>query len=223
MKKYLATFGVGPASAALEVSLPRIAEYAFRHGYKLVVPGPDEVRELCHGRPPSWGKIPLMMRLAMNSTASAVVWLDADVIPTRMDKDIADDASPNCLNVVVQNTPDGAVPSFGVIVATQGSGMIKTLFRIARAAGPDGMGLQRSHGWWEQAAAIKALGGDPDQTPIVTPPRGPDWSELPYEWNPHPCDPRGIPDDCRFFHATATNDRVGDMKRWVQMLKEKGL
>lgn len=225
MRKVLTTFGVGVESAAaLKISLPLMAEYAARHGYDLFVPGESVVATLCRGRPPSWGKVGLIAELLVSwPYPDAVVWLDADVVPVRMDRDIVEDAGPDGLSLVVQNTVDGAVPSCGVIVAKNKTAVLDILADAGSTdrcpAGPDGMGLARSHGWWEQAAIIKALGGDPDPTPIVTPPPSGMWSELPYEWNPHPCDPRGIPDDLRFFHGTATNDRLGDMRRWASRVQ----
>lgn len=222
MRKILTTFGTGPAREALKISLPLMAAYALRHGYDLFVPSDSAVDYFCQGRPPSWGKVNLIHALLLsNPKPEFVVWLDADVVPVRMDRDIARDAWEPGMSVVVQNTPDGAVPSCGVIVARAGDKLVGFLRNVFgdnynwSCAGQDGMGLKRSNGWWEQAAIIKALGGDPDQTPIVTPPKSDLWAELPYEWNPHPCDSRGVPENLRFFHATATNDRLGDMKTWA--------
>jgi hypothetical protein len=219
--KILTTFGIGPAREALAISLPLMARYAQRHGYRLVVPSDAEVEKACAGRAPSWGKIEWLRQLCREGE-STVLWLDADVVVCRHDVDIAGD-DPQSLpfvSMTLQNTPDGAVPSCGVmLVNNDAKGYLRTsdsYLSIWGEAGPDGMNAVRSSGWWEQAAMIRWLGGDPDQTPIVTPPPSNKWGELAYEWNPHPCDPRGIPDDLRFFHATATNDRFGDMRRWAQ-------
>jgi hypothetical protein len=70
-------------------------------------------------------------------------------------------------------------------------------------------GFSRSGCWWEQAALIAALGGDPDATPVDVP-AGRAWAELPYEWNPHRRDARGV-SACRFFHATCFPDRKAAM------------
>jgi len=217
--KILTTFGTGPAREALAISLPLMARYAQRHGYRLVVPSDAEVEKACCGRPASWGKIGWLKRLERTTGDALVLWIDADVIVCRHDVDIADHVSPlPFVSMVVQNTPDGAVPSCGVILVDNSYYLhpADAYEEIWNACGPDGMNAVRSSGWWEQAAMIRWLGGDPDPTPIVTPPPSNKWGELAYEWNPHPCDPRGIPDDLRFFHATATNDRFGDMRRWAQ-------
>jgi hypothetical protein len=220
--KILTTFGIGPASEALAISLPLMARYAQRHGYRLVVPSDAEVNLLCHGRPASWGKVAWLKQLSRESFESTVLWLDADVVVCRHDVDIAGDdpAALPFVSMAVQNTPDGAVPSCGVMLINNDANSYyyiqECYHAIWKASGPDGMNAVRSSGWWEQAAMIRWLGGDPDPTPIVTPPPSNKWGELAYEWNPHPCDPRGIPDDLRFFHATATNDRFGEMRRWAQ-------
>lgn len=220
--KILTTFGTGPAREAMSIGLPSMAAYAARHDYRLVVPSDADVENCQRGRPPSWGKIQWLRWLCDEYEDSLVLWLDADVVVVRHDKDIAEYDQPHWrrpfLSMVVQNTPDGAVPSCGVMLINNHfpDGWDK-YNEISLAAGPDGMGLARSGGWWEQAAVIKWLGGDPDPTPIVTPPPSLLWEELDYEWNPHPCDPRGIPDALRFFHATATNDRLGEMRKWAAM------
>lgn len=216
--KILTTFGVGLARDALAISLPLMASYARRHGYRLSVPCDAEVATVCRGRPPSWGKIGWLSFLERTTHDSLVLWLDADVVVCRHDVDIADHAGPRpFLSMVVQNTPDGSVPSCGVMLLDNSqiaeSGI--DYQDIWEACGPDGMNAVRSPGWWEQAAIIRWLGGDPDPTPVVTPVPSEKWGTISYEWNPHPYDPRGIPDDLRFFHATSTMDRLGDMKRWA--------
>lgn len=220
MRKILTTFGTGPAREALKISLPLMAAYAARHDYRLVVPSDGDVAKCCRGRPASWGKIEWLKRLWEMTPPSLVLWLDADVVVVKHDEDInagKREWERPFLSMVVQKTVDGDVPSCGVMLVNNAAVDHPFLLysQISNSAGPDGMALARSRGWWEQAAVIKWLGGDPDQTPIVTPPSSDLWAELPYEWNPHPCDPRGIPDDLRFFHATATNDRIGDMKSWA--------
>lgn len=218
MKKAIATFGVGPLAAASEISLPLMARYAMRHGYSLVSPGPESVDDLLGkwGLPPSWAKVRLIRQL-LYSGYRAVVWLDADVVVVRGDRDIIDDVrhwSP--LSMVVQQTQDGRVPSCGVMVATTESiSVFDGTMNRAFGHYVKHDDLPRADCWWEQSAVIEMLGGDARPTPIVTPPPSDLWGELPYEWNPHPLDARGIPDDCRFFHATATGDRIGEMKKWA--------
>ena len=132
-----------------------------------------------------------------------VLWLDADVVVVKYDKDIIDDLPADApMGMVVQHTPDGAVPSTGVwVVQKEAEELIESLWPLN--------GFNRSACWWEQAALIAALGGDPDATPVEVP-AGRAWAQLPYEWNPHCRDPRGV-SACRFFHATCFPDRKAAM------------
>lgn len=228
--KILTTFGVGPAREALAISLPFMQAYAARHGYRLIVPSDEEVKALGDGRPPSWAKIPWLSKLCEETPfGTQVLWLDADVIVARHDVDIGvwppeDKWGQPWVSMVVQEVPDGSVPSCGVMLF-RNDGWCRSRFNfIWYACGPDGMGSARSAGWWEQAAMIRYFGGDPDRHPIVPPREAPFWQEpywgkLGYEWNPHPADPRGVPEDCRFFHATGIADRLGAMREWAAKVR----
>ena len=170
MSKALVTFGTGYAADFLDVSLPLMARYAARHEYDLFVPAPWMIEMFRGGRHPSWAKLEAC-RFLLSSGCETVLWLDADVVVVRGDEDIADHAPlDRPMSMVVQRTPDGAVPSCGVVVFRNCETTLPLLYAADAAAAPDGSGLVRSGCWWEQAAVIKALGGDPDPTPIVTPP-----------------------------------------------------
>jgi hypothetical protein len=200
MKKALTTFGLGPMAELLDVSLPTFARYAQTHGYDLFVPSGQQFSSI--NRHASWGKIPLIVSL-LRGGYDAVLWLDADVAVVEHDKDIIDDLPADApMGLVVHRTPDGAVPNCGVwLVRAEAAEMLESLWPLD--------GFRRSACWWEQAALIAALGGDPDATPVAVP-AGRAWVELPYEWNPHLRDSRGVA-DCRFFHATCFPDRKAAM------------
>lgn len=201
MKKILTTFAFGPQAGFLDVSLPTFREYAAKHDYDLYVP--SETNFAGTGRHHSWNKIPLILSL-LERGYDAVLWLDADVAVLRHGIDIMRDAGESAIAMAVQNTPDGSVPSAGVLVARQhASDLLRVAWKRTFFA--------RSAVWWEQAALISCLGGDPDAAHVSVP-ASPLWQELPYEWNPHINDPRGIPDDCRFFHATMHADRLSAMR-----------
>jgi hypothetical protein len=221
--RIITTFGTGQAAEALRISLPFMQAYAARHDAMLIVPSDTEVEWCCEGRPPSWGKIEWLRRLSIHFPGSQVPWLDADVIVCRHDVSIFGKDEPHRLHerpwvsMVVQNTIDGAVPSCGVMLLNnQADWAVNAYDLVWSGAGADGMNSdRRSNGWWEQVAMIRFLGGDPDQHPIVSPPPSGRWGQLDYGWNPHPCDERGVPEDCRFFHATAVDDRLGAMREWA--------
>ena len=200
MKKALTTFGLGPMAELLDVSLPTFAWYAQTHGYDLFVPSGRQFSGI--NRHASWGKIPLIVSL-LRGGYDAVLWLDADVAVVRHDRDILDDLPADApMGLVVHRTQDGAVPNCGVwLVRAEAAELLESLWPLD--------GFRRSSCWWEQAALIAALGGDPDATPVEVP-AGRAWAELPYEWNPHVRDPRGAA-GCRFFHATCFPDRKAAM------------
>jgi len=210
MSRVIATYASGPATQWLEVSMPTFEEYASIHGYDLVLA--NDVDRLpgsgwAASRHPAWRKVPTIACLCRRY--DEVLWLDADVAIRRMDVDIATEAVGDRRHfLVVHNTSDGAVPNSGVWFLRGVDGdEIDALRDLAS--------FTRSGCWWEQAALIKSLGGDPDATPVSVPASN-KWSELPYHWNPHCHDPRGIPADCRFFHATMFHDRAAAMR---EMLK----
>lgn len=200
MKKALTTFGLGPMAELVDVALPTFARYAQAHGYDLFVPSGAQFAGMI--RPVSWGKLPLIMSL-LKSGYDAVLWLDADVAVVMHDRDILDDLPADApMGLVVHHTDDGAVPNCGVWLArAAATELLESLWPLD--------GFRRSNGWWEQAALIAALGGDPDATPVEVP-AGRAWAQLPYEWNPHRRDRRGV-DGCRFFHATCFPDRKAAM------------
>lgn len=194
--KVITTFAFGPQADLLTVSLPTFQRYALCHDYDLFVPAQREFN-----RPWSWFKVPLLLSLI--EAYETVLWIDADVVVRKFDVDILAEAPPAPTSVVVHNTSDGAVPNCGVwIVRKEAKPLLEGMWHRAD--------YRRSDCWWEQAAFIAALGGDPDQTPTHTP-AGDGWGELPYHWNPHVNDARGIPSNCRFFHATQIHDRKAAM------------
>lgn len=205
MRRVLTTFGFGAdCERLMTLSVPTFARYADAHGYDLFVPcGSYFARwnSVLDERCASWLKV-LAIRDLLESH-DEVLWIDCDVVVLKFDKDISDDLTPAPLHMVVHRTEDGEVPNCGVWhVRKQAAETLESLWQHA--------GFRRSGGWWEQAALIHVLGGDPDATPTHTPP-GPLWGELPYCWNPHIRDARRIPSDCRFFHATQFPDRFSAM------------
>jgi hypothetical protein len=203
--KVITTFAFGPMADLLDVSLPTFAAYARLHGYDLYVP--SERRFAAISRPPSWWKVPLIISL-LEQGYRDVLWLDADVVIHRHDRDIIADAPDRPLAMTVQHTADGAVPSCGVwLVAVEALKFLKGLWQHNS--------FRRSPGWWEQAAVIHGLGANPDATPVAVPP-GPMWGELPYVYNPHRHDDRGIPPAPRFFHATQFADRKAAMQQYAR-------
>ncbi|NDD03889.1 MAG: hypothetical protein EB078_03200 [Proteobacteria bacterium] len=199
MRRALTSFGLGPHRPLLEIALPTFARYAAEHAYDLFVP-----QVVPGNRPPSWLKIPLLQWL-FRAGYDEVLWLDADVVIRRFDRDIAEDCGEAPMHMVVHHTADGSPPNLGVWYVR------RTAARMLADAW-DRTGGWRGAVWWEQAAMISTLGGDVEAQKVVVPPSS-SWGELPYEWNPHCHDARGVPADCRFFHATMMADRAVAMRR----------
>jgi hypothetical protein len=222
VKKALVTFGVGDARPLLDISLPTFRRYADAHGYELVIgepPASDDV---------SWRKLPLLIEL-FREGYDALVWIDADIVVMRHDRDILDD-SPHPLGLVVHEVPEGRVPNCGLMVLRWPLGIVPLLTAqaIADARQVEGRPFRRS-AWWEQSAIIEAIGGDPDHD-FVSVPQGVQnvtgtslgtWGKLPYEWNPHPHDWRGYPPNARCFHATMSADRACAMATAVKLAERE--
>lgn len=208
MRKCLTSFAFGPHEELLGIALPTFWRYAKAHDYDLYVPRHNAMQrfDCLDGRHVSWFKVLVMSSLL--DTYDVVLWLDADVAILRHDRDILDDAPDKPMGMVVHHTPDGHVPNCGVwLVRKSAKDFLDGLWRHN--------GFRRSACWWEQATVIYCLGGDPDSPNAVGVPSGPLWGELPYEWNPHGMDARGVPAGARCFHATTFPDRVGEMRRRV--------
>lgn len=203
MRRVLTSFGFGSHHAMLRIAVPTFSDYAARHGYDLFVPAkPPEGFD----RPASWAKVLLIASLVERGYEE-VLWLDADVVVRRFDRDIADDCGPEPMHMVVHETDDGSVPNCGVwFVRASAAGFLSQVWNRT--------GSRREGAWWEQAAVIACLGGDPDAEKVSVP-SGPLWGQLPYEWNPHARDARGIPNASRFFHATTLHDRAAAMRRAI--------
>lgn len=204
MSRVIVTYATGPAVEWIKVSLPTFRQYAEAHGYDFVAADDAFLgASWSLERHPAWRKVPLISRMCRQY--DEVLWLDADVVVRRMDVDIASEAVGDRRHfLVVHNTADGSVPNAGVWFLRGVPGdEIEGL--------KDYSSFRRSGCWWEQAALIHMLGGDPDAEHVSVPPSD-KWSELSYTWNPHVNDARCVPDDCRFFHATMFSDRAAAMR-----------
>lgn len=202
MRRVLTSFGFGEHSRFLGISLPTFHRFAAAHGYDLFVPQEGFFEDT--SRPHSWWKVELLTRL-IDAGYDELLWLDADVVIRRFDADIVCDDKP--LHMVVHETVDGSVPNCGVwFVRSSAKAFLSQVWSRA--------GSRRENGWWEQAAVIDCLGGDSNAEKVAVP-DGPMWGQLPYEWNPHALDARGVPGDSRFFHATMLHDRAAAMRRAI--------
>jgi hypothetical protein len=205
MKKVLTSFGFGSQKELLTVAAPTFYKYSSIHNYDLFFPSESFFSDKSKTRHYSWWKIELITKLF--DSYDRVLWLDADVIVCRFDKDILDDLEDNShVGMVVHKTNIGYVPNCGVW----------TLDKKCMSWFPDlwnHNNLPRSDGFWEQDAMLYKLGIDSGSTDIKLPDSFEiPWTQLDYLWNPHVHDARGIPKDTKFFHATMFQDRLVVMK-----------
>lgn len=222
MSKVLTTFGFGAEhEACLRAVLPGFAAYAAAHGYDLFVPSRGWFARLggayadYAARPASWWKVPLLHSLLDDLGYDLALWLDADVAVCRTDRDVATDLPAGAWQGMVVHSVDiGGVPNCGVWPVRRVAA--RRLFPALWARTE-----YVHHGFWEQAANIRLCGSDPEARPIPWPPAAPTalfdrTAALPYEWNPHPRDGRGVPADARFKHATTARDRPALLQEWTR-------
>jgi hypothetical protein len=190
VNRALVTFAVGDHERLAQLSRPRMAAYAERHGYRLETRQPS-----LSMRPPSWMKVAVL--LYQLDRHREVLWLDADVVVCDDSRDIADDIDPGCWQgLVAHHTPDGEVPNCGVWYVRQP--MRSVLERLWR------MDRYLNHPWWEQAGMLDLLGYRHQPRPVQLE-RPTELYErtcfLGLEWNSH--EERDRHPAPRFAHATA--------------------
>lgn len=149
-RRVLCSLGTGPHSELLDITRPVFERYALRHGYDLDLRTSAPVT----GRPPAWTKLLLVRELL--DRYDTVVWVDADAIIVDLDSDVA--VRPRRYPVdMVTHVVDGIpLPNAGIAVWRRSRAAVTLLER---------MWAQRAlidHRWWENAALLAVLGGDPD-------------------------------------------------------------
>lgn len=202
----------------LEVALPSFYKYANAHNYDLVVPSHRYVLDLYHEyswayseRPASWLKIPILKSLLKKY--DVVLWLDCDVVITKIDVDIAENFinTEHTQSFVVHRTGEGFIPNMGVWLLKNNSlDLLDNIWNQTQFI---------DHCWWEQRANMHVMNWsqhEQDQTYLSE--FGLKSLELPYEWNVHKVDFRYYNDHTfgRFLHATQWPDRLEMMKRWAK-------
>ena len=211
MTNALVTFGIGPSAAHLEITRPRFEKYAQMHGYEFS----DETNSILHKtvRPASWHKIPIVID-KFEQGYDTVVWLDADVFIRDFRWNIAYElAETSWHGLVLHQIPNSApVPNCGVWVLRRPMiPVLEDLWQRLRFL---------NHPWWEQAALIEYMGGDPMNTEKFK-----SWNVskdiefhttwLDYRWNQHPMDLRRFDTNAYFWHATMFRDRLQTLKEWA--------
>lgn len=210
MKKLLLTFGVGSHVPCLELALPGFARFACRHGYDLLVSQCE-----AEGRPLSWGKIPALRKALADY--DLVLWLDADCVIMDSQDDIAASVPAEAWQALVawERCGSAAIPSCGVWL------LRPPMLPILEAVWQNTARID--HFWWEQAALIELMGYEIIDRRIRMK-KSTELAErtcfLPMVWN---SSPQHHVSGARILHATKTNDRVGQMRQWVNTLNGCGM
>src|SRR5436190_15140192 len=94
-------------AGVLAASRPSFAAYAARHGYRLVV---GTTGRACGRRAARWRKLTLLREAI--AAYQLAVWIDADAVICRHDRDIADELAPGCFQgLVLERFPDRVNPN----------------------------------------------------------------------------------------------------------------
>lgn len=155
MRRVICTQATGAFVDLLDIARPSLEAYADRYGWDLRI-STDDTAE---GRPPAWGKVPIL-RGALERY-DLVAWIDADAIIVNQDCDIAGELRRGKhLYLVEHHGPTGEV------TANTGVFMLRST-RWARRL------LEQvwnrtdliDHRWWENAAIMEMLGYRCDPQP----------------------------------------------------------
>lgn len=173
----LCTLGAGAHGELLDIAMPRLEEFATRHGYELVA----HRRLLAPERPPSWSKVVALYELA--ASFERVVWVDADAVVVDPSVDLAAQLRPGRnLGLAVHRYDGNEVPNCGVWVLRGGRWARHFLERVWSCTD------LIEHRWWENAAVLRLLGYTTTE-PVARVARTAVWhrfQELDVAWNAVP-------------------------------------
>lgn len=183
MGRVLVSLGTGKQRKLLRLASVTFRRYGRRHGYELDLH--DEVVD--SERPPAWSKVALIRRLL--DSHELVLWLDADVVIVRGDRDIAAELPDDRFIAMVEHTVGGkANPNTGVMVIRSGDEARRFFDEVWAKT------EYLNHRWWEQAAVMDLLGYDTETGERV---RESEWHDrihwLGKEWNSIRDDPAAEP------------------------------
>ena len=157
MAKVICTAATGPFRELLPLTLPSLKRYAERHGWELVIVTEDRA----DGRPPAWGKVPILREQL--ARAAVVAWIDADALVVDGSRDLADELRPRKrLYLVEHNAPTGDVTANSGVMMLRASRWANR-FLAEVWAQTDLV----DHIWWENAAIMRLLGYRIDPLPAA--------------------------------------------------------
>lgn len=210
-------------SEMLACSEPTFQQFADTHGYDLIVErnlNDSADRNDTQARAARWAKVHLLQTTLQSH--ELVVWMDADVMITDFDKDIADDFEPDCFQAfVMEQFPTRFNPNSGVWALRQdpmSDKFLETILNIGQIGTvfADQGAICTALGW-EYKKENGVLSAKPVNHSEYL--RGTDW--LPPEWNP-----LGLaanwPSRTQHFAGLQNTDRLARMQALRTSLIDSG-
>lgn len=204
MSNIITSFGFGEAKSLLDLTYPSYKSYANKYNYKLYCPDKNFFSKKIKEKPYSWWKIELIEILLKEY--ENVIWIDADILIVDESKNILNDLytkKDTHMGLVVHDTKLGKIPNCGLWALNQRSlNWISDIYKFDNRS-------SLSNYWWEQAALMSMMKFNFKKNPIKIPDSfNFSWTSLPYYWNPHVYDSRGIYNGCLFFHSTMFKNKL---------------
>jgi hypothetical protein len=155
MRKALCTTVTPEFGALFALSGPPLRAFANRHGWELVVNHADHA----DGRPPSWGKVPLL--LDVMCSYEFVGWIDADALIVDGSRDLAAELRPRKHLYLVEHAHRSGetTANAGVMMLRSSRWSRRLLRQVWKQAD------LIEHRWWENAALMRMLGYRIDPQP----------------------------------------------------------
>ncbi|MDP8969925.1 MAG: hypothetical protein M3N52_05425 [Actinomycetota bacterium] len=154
MSKVLVSAAGPRLQRLLRCSEPTYRRFAAEHGYELVIDRAVDdaaaTSDLQARRDARWRKVDLLIDAL--GCFELVIWVDADAMFRRFDRDIAADVPDGCFQAfVLEQLPTRFNPNTGVWALRRDPQSLCFLREVQRIG-------QLDHSWTDQAAVCKALG-----------------------------------------------------------------
>lgn len=214
MRKILTSFGNNSHAEYLSIASPSFVKFADKFGYDCYFPNINTIKndiinyllwDKCE-RPSSWWKVPLIQYLFEKMEYDVVFWVDADTMFINPQEDPINYLGDGIQANVTHQVLEGNILNCGVWMLSREAslGYLKKVWNNKQFI---------QHCWWEQASVHHTIKENKDIAEQT--------KEIPYSWNIHKNDLRGIPDkkDISLMHFTMFKSRSDTMRGWAANAK----